>query len=167
MLALLALPLLLALAQPPPGGQPEPAASAEPAPQSETSPTPAPMPTAATTPTPAPTPNLFPYVVQFNAPPGGGPRILQIALNDRVQHLGKTLMVKVSVSNDVTGVTVASMGESYQLPPAGPGAFGMMYTLPTGFFASMYAGRDYSIDVVATAADGKTTKATISMRLER
>ena len=167
MLALLALPLLLALAQPLPAGQPQPAATAEPAPQTETQPTQPPAPTAATTPSPAPTPNMFPYVVQIPAPPGNGPRILQIALNDRVQHLGKTLLVKVAVSSDVTQVVASAMGESFSLPTAGPGYFGVMYTLPNGFFASMYAGRDYAIDVVASSADGRSTKATIVMRLER
>ena len=90
MLALYLIPLVVALAQPAPAPQPPPgvptaAPAASPAPQPNATTTPAP-------PSPSPqasgTPNPFTYVVTPAAGPSGGPRITEIALNDRVIHPG-------------------------------------------------------------------------------
>ncbi|MBV9407681.1 MAG: hypothetical protein JO164_02590, partial [Candidatus Eremiobacteraeota bacterium] len=121
MLALYAIPVVLALAQPAPSPQPNPLPATAPPLASPTAyptpvstPTPVPpsaTPTPSPPPSPAPsaTPNLFTYVVDPSPGPSGAPRIMEIALNDRVMHRGGMLMVKVTTSPDVTTVTARTL----------------------------------------------------------
>jgi hypothetical protein len=167
MLALYALPLLLALAAPSP--LPLPAPRTAPA----QSPTPAPAPTSTTTPvppTPAPqpsaTPNLFNYVVAPAPGPSGAPQIVEIALNERVIHAGGMLLVRVTTSADVTSVVARTMGHEIAVPQGAPGYFAGQEQMPGGipFFL---LNRTYQIEFVAKAADGRNTVYTLPIRLER
>ncbi|MEA2688564.1 MAG: hypothetical protein QOD51_1171 [Candidatus Eremiobacteraeota bacterium] len=174
MLALYALPLLLALA-PAPSPQPNPAPPAPPPVA-----TPAPAPAATTTPipptptpapaTPAPqasaSPNPFAYVVAPGPGPAGAPRILEIALNDRVLHKGGLLLVRITTSTDVTTVVARTMGHEIAVPQGAPGYFAGQEQLPSGipFFL---LGRSYQVEFVATTADGRSTTYSLPVRLER
>ena len=167
MLALYALPLLLALAAPAPSPVPLPAPglpSASPA-------TPAPSPGATTTPvppTPGPSasPTLFNYVVAPSPGPSGAPQIVEIALNDRVLHQGGMLLVKVTTSQDVATVVARTMGREIAVPQGAPGYFAGQEQLPGGipFFL---LNRTYQIEFIATTADRRTVTFTMPVRLER
>lgn len=163
MLALYALPLLLALAPAPsPAPLPAPAVpSTQPA-------TPAPSPAATTTPVPppSPSPNPFSYVVAPTPGPAGAPQFIEIAINDRVLHQGGMLLVKVSTSPDVTTVVARTMGHEIAIPQGAPGYFAGQEQLPGGipFFL---LNRTYQIEFVATTADRRTTTFTMPVRLER
>jgi hypothetical protein len=170
MLALYALPLLLALAQPAPSPQPNPAPPTPPPVAS-----PAPSPAATTTPvppspTPVPqasaTPSLFAYVVDPAPGPSGAPRIIEIALNDRVIHKGGLLLVRVTTSSDVTGVIARTLGHEIIVPQGAPGYFAGQEQLPSGipFFL---LNRTYQIEFVASTADGRSTTFSLPVRLER
>ena len=163
MLALYALPLLLALA-PAPSPMPLPGPAAQNA-------TPAPAPASTTTPappTPAPStsPNLFNYVVAPTPGPNAGPQIVEIALNDRVIHKGGMLLVRVTTSPDVTAVIARAMGHEIIVPQGAPGYFAGQEQMPSGipFFL---LNRTYQIDFVATTADGRSAVFTMPVRLER
>ena len=141
MLALYALPLLLAVVgqvpQPEPQPQPvpptpPPLVSPSPSPAATTSPIPAtmtPVPTA--TPSPNPTASLFSYVVD---PPGTtvSPRIVEIAINDRTLHQGQMLLVKITTSPDVTALFARTMGHQIGIPNMSPGVFAGQQQLPSG-----------------------------------
>jgi hypothetical protein len=166
MLALYALPLLLALAAPVPSPMPLPGPAAQ-------TPTPAPTPASTTTPvppTPTPqpsaTPNLFNYVVAPTPGPSGAPQIVEIALNDRVLHQGGMLLVKVTTSPDVATVVARTMGREIIVPQGAPGYFAGQEQLPGGipFFL---LNRTYQIEFVATTADRRATTFTMPVRLER
>jgi hypothetical protein len=177
--AALALALLAAAmpmtgsAQPaPPVALPSPAPSPEPLPQPSPSPAPsiAPpvVPTPAPLPTATPTPNPFHYVYTPAPPSAGNPWINEIALGDQTIHSGGTYIVRVTTSPDVTSVVAQAMGSSFALPNTGPGKFFVTGTVPVvPFFMAGYLNRDYSIDVVATTADGHSTHASVNVRLER
>jgi hypothetical protein len=177
MVALYALPLLVALVQPAPSPQPNPAPPlSSPAPQGvQPGATPAPSPGATTTPIPpavspapnaSPTPNPFTYVVAPQPGPTGAPRILEIALNDRVLHKGGMLLVRVTTSTDVTTLVARTLGHEIGIPQGAPGYFAGQQQLPTGipFFL---LGRDYQVEFVATTADGRTATYSIPIRLDR
>jgi hypothetical protein len=164
MLALYALPLLIALVQPSP--QPN-AAPSTPPPLA----TPAPSPAATTTPAPPSpqpigSPNPFGYVVNPSPGPSGAPRIVEIALNDKVLHQGGTMLVKVTTSPDVTALIARTMGHELGIPLASPGVFAGQQQLPTGipFFI---LNRTYQVEFVGTTADGRTVSYTLALRLER
>jgi hypothetical protein len=167
MLALYALPLLLAVV-PAPSPQPNPAPPAPPAIA-----TPAPAPAATTTPTPptpspqaSASPNLFNYVVAPTPGPSGAPRILEIALSDRVIHKGGLLLVRVTTTADVTTVVARTMGHEIAVPQGAPGYFAGQEQLPSGipFFL---LNRSYQVEFVATTADGRSTSFSLPVRLER
>jgi hypothetical protein len=167
MLALYALPLLVALMQTSPAPQPPPA----PAPTA--APTAAPSPIATTTPvppspTPQPsaTPSAFTYVVDPTPGPSGAPRIIEIALNDRVLHKGGMLLVKVTTSPDVTAVVARTMGHEIVIPQGAPGYFAGQQQLPDGIPFFML-NRTYQVEFVATTADGRNTIFALPLRLER
>ena len=167
MLALYALPLLVALMQTSPAPQPPPA----PAPTA--APTAAPSPIATTTPvppspTPQPsaTPSAFTYVVDPTPGPSGAPRIIEIALNDRVLHKGGMLLVKVTTSPDVTAVVARTMGHEIAIPQGAPGYFAGQQQLPDGIPFFML-NRTYQVEFVATTADGRNTVFALPLRLER
>lgn len=157
MLALYALPLLLALASPAPSPQPNPApptppplATPAPSPEATTTPVPpSPTPVSATpSPQASATPSPFTYVVDPPAGTAGTPRILEIALNDRVIHKGGMLLVRITTSNDVTSVVARTMGQQIAIPQGGPGYFAGQQQLPSGIPFFML-GRTYQIEVVA------------------
>ena len=167
MLALYALPLIVALFQPAPSPQPMPT---PPGPPAATS---APTPVATTTPappTPSPqasvTPNPFSYVVDPTPGPSGAPQIIEISLNDRVLHMGGMMLVKVTTSSDVTAVVARSMGRQIAIPQGAPGYFAGQQQLP-GSIPFFLLNRTYQIEFVATTADGRSTIYALPMRLER
>jgi hypothetical protein len=169
MVALYALPLLVALVQPAPSPQPN-AAPPTPPPLSTPAASPAPQPGSTTTPIPgapsSPTPNPFTYVVAPQPGPSGAPRILEIALNDRVLHKGGMLLVRVTTSIDVTGLVARTLGHEVVIPQGAPGYFAGQQQLPSGipFFL---LGRDYQVEFVATTADGRTATYSLPIRLDR
>ena len=173
MLALYALPLLLALAPgPSPAPQPNPVPAAAPpatrapVPTSSTTPTPpTPSPVPAT-PQPSATPNPFTYVVAPAPGPTGAPRIVEIALNDRVLHRGGPLLVRVTTSADVTSVIARTMGHELGIPQGAPGYFAGQDQLPSSipFFL---LNRTYQVEFVASTADGRSTTYSVPVRLER
>jgi cell division septation protein DedD len=167
MLALYALPVLLALAAPAPSPAPNPSPVATPAGAA----TPAPSPAATTTPVPptpqpSPSPNPFAYVVGPAPGPSGAPRIVEIALNDKVLHKGGMLLVRVTTSADVTSVIARTMGQQIAIPQGAPGYFAGQEQLPSAipFFL---LNRTYQIEFVASTADGRSTTYSIPVRLER
>ncbi|HEX3463901.1 MAG TPA: hypothetical protein VHS78_07640 [Candidatus Elarobacter sp.] len=169
MLALYAVPLLVALAAPAPSPLPQPGPTAAPAAPAS----PAPSPAATTTPVPpspspqpSTSPNPFSYVVDPTPGPSGAPRIVQIALNDRVLHKGGPLVVRVTTSADVTTVVARTMGREIGIPQGGPGYFSGQDQLPSSipFFL---LNRTYQIEFVASTGDGRTTSYTVPVRLER
>jgi hypothetical protein len=164
MLALYAAPLLIALLAP----APSPAALPSPGPAAPATASPAPVPSATTTPSPQPSasPNPFAYVVDPAPGPSGAPRIVEIALNDRVLHKGGPLLVRVTTSPDVTTVVARTMGRELGIPQGGPGYFSGQDQLPSGipFFL---LNRTYQIEFVASTADGRSTSYTLPVRLER
>jgi hypothetical protein len=162
MLALYAVPLLVALA-----ATPSPQPTSAPAPVSTTTPVPpAPTPTPVPTAQPSTSPNLFGYVVAPSPGPTGAPRILEIALNDRVLHKGGLLLVRVTTTADVTAVVARTMGHEIAIPQGAPGYFAGQEQLPSGipFFL---LGRSYQVEFVATTADGRTASFSLPVRLER
>jgi len=156
MLALYALPLLLALAETPASPPPStsPAVTASPAPQASASPA------------PSASPNPFAYVVAPNPAQTGSPRILEVALNDRVLHVGGMLLVRVTTSPDVTGVVARTWDHAVVIPQGSPGYFAGQTQLPS-MIPFFLLNRTYQIDFVASTADGRTATYTLPVRLER
>jgi hypothetical protein len=180
MLALYAVPLLLALAQPAHQPQPQPNAppptpppvtTPAPVPTASTTPvppTPTPLATATPAPQPSPTANPFAYVVTPPAPAAANatPRIAEIAANDRVLHKGGLLLVRVTTSPDVTRVIARTWNHEIGIPQISPGVFSGQETLPTNIPFFML-NRTYQIEIVATTADGRSASFTVPVRLER
>jgi len=176
MLALYAIPLLVALAQPAPQPQPNappapmPVSTPAPAPTATTTPIPpTPAPTSVPQPTPVPTVNPFAYIVAPPPPPptaANGPRIAEIAVNDRILHKGGMLLVRITTSTDVTRVIARGMGREIGIPQMSAGVFSGQEQLPTGIPFFML-NRTYQIEIVATTADGRTASFTVPVRLER
>ncbi|HEV2641453.1 MAG TPA: hypothetical protein VGT98_02045, partial [Candidatus Elarobacter sp.] len=173
MLALYAIPLLVALAQPAPQPQPNappptppPVSTPAPAPTATTTPVPpTPAPTATPSPQPSATPNPFAYVVE---PPvsASSPRIAEIAVNDRVLHKGGMLLVRITTSQDVTRVIARTMSHEIGIPLISPGVFSGQEQLP-GNIPFFMLNRTYQIEIVATTADGRSASFTLPVRLER
>jgi hypothetical protein len=173
MFALYAVPLAIALLAPAPSPVPQPSpgpaapvASPAPAPIATTTPVPPSPAPASPSPQPSGSPNPFSYVVAPSPGPSGAPRILEIALNDRVLHKGGPLIVRVTTSPDVTSVVARTMGRELGIPQGGPGYFSGQDQLPTSipFFL---LNRTYQIEFVASTADGRSTAYTLPVRLER
>jgi hypothetical protein len=166
-LAMYALPLLVALAQPAPSPLPN---APPPVASPVATPSPAPQPAATTTPVPpavpSATPSPFTYVVSPTPGPAGAPRIVEIALNDRVLHKGGMLLVRVTTSPDVTTLIARTLGHEIAIPLGAPGYFAGQQQLPSGipFFL---LGRDYSVEFVGTTGDGRSVTYTLPIRLER
>jgi hypothetical protein len=92
------------------------------------------------------------------------PRILEIALNDRILHEGKLLLVRVTTSPDVSTVVARTLGHEITVPLSTPGLFAGQQQVPTGipFFL---LNRDFQVEFVATTTDGRVTSYTIPIRL--
>jgi hypothetical protein len=171
MLALYAIPLLVALAQPVPQPQPNappptppPISTPAPTPAATTTPVP---PTPVPTPQPSATPNPFAYIVEPPPPAASNvPRITEIAVNDRVLHKGGMLLVRITTSQDVTRVIARAMGHEIGIPQMSVGVFSGQEQLPAGIPFFML-GRTYQIEIVATTADGRSASFTVPVRLER
>jgi hypothetical protein len=179
--ALYALPLLVAVLgqsepastlpappTPPPLVSPSPSPGPTPSPTPTTPPTPVPAASTSPSPTPSPSPSgtpLFGYVVD---PPAstGQPRIVEIAINDRIIHRGGMLMVKITTSPDVKAMIARTWGREIGIPVMGPGVFAGQQQLPTGI-PFMLLDRTYDIEFVGTTADGRTVSFTLPLRLER
>ncbi len=177
MLALYALPLLLALASPAPAPQPSPVAppapplvtTPAPSPAATTTPappSPSPSPQASPSPQPSSSPALFNYVIAPSPGPAGAPRIVEIAINDRVLHRGGMVLVRVTTSPDVTGVIARTMGHEIAIPQGAPGYFAGQEQLPAGIPFFML-NRVYQIEFVATTSDGRSTTYSLPVRLDR
>jgi hypothetical protein len=169
MLALYAVPLLVALLQPAPQPQPN-APPPTPTPVSTPAATPVPTPAATTTPvppTPQPSPNPFTYIVEPPPPAASNvPRIVEIAANDRVLHKGGMLLVRITTSPDVARVLARTMGHEIYIPQMSPGVFSGQEQLPSGIPFFML-NRTYQIEIVVTTADGRSASFTVPVRLER
>jgi hypothetical protein len=170
MLALYALPLLVALASPagaPLDQAPSPAVvTAAPAPAAVT---PAPAPTATTTPAPPatqPAPNPFGYIVVPSPGPTGQPQFLEIAANDKVLHPGQLAILRVTTTTDVTSVVANALGSDLALPQAAPGVFGGQEQLP-GWIPFWYLGKNYTVTFTARTSDGRAATTTLPIRLQR
>ena len=182
MLALYALPLLVALTSPALGAAaPVPAATppartaqvpaptpGAPAP-APTAATPAPAPTATTTPVPpapAAAPDPFSYKVVPSPGPSGQPQFLEIAASDKVLHPGRLAILRVTVSPDVVSVVANALGSDLTLPQAAPGVFGGQEQLP-GWIPFWYLNRNYTVTFTARTADGRVATTSLPVRLER
>ncbi|GAC1411378.1 MAG: hypothetical protein NVSMB64_21120 [Candidatus Velthaea sp.] len=166
----------LALVAAPLGGsaQTTPAPTALPGPV-QVAPVPPPTPAAATTPPPSPgaaasaTPNPYGYVVTpppATAPPGDGPQILEVALNDRTVHAGGALLARVRTSSNVVGVEARALGRFIAVPQSGPGTFAVQYMLPGGI-PFWLLNRNYDVVIAAATADGRQTTLTVPLTLAR
>jgi hypothetical protein len=175
MLAISALPLILALLQvPQPQPQPQPAPptttpAASPSPGPTPSPvpvtTPTPGPPASSSPVPSPSPTLFGYVVDPPADASASPRIVEIAVNDRTLHQGQMVLVKITTTTDVTSMFLRAMGHQIAVPLMSPGLFAGQQQLPSAI-PGFLLHRNYQIEIVAVTADGKTTVYALPLRLE-
>jgi hypothetical protein len=146
-------------------------AAKEPGPPASPSPSPAPR-AALATPPPAeipavtPAPGPFRYVLAPPPPAPGSPTIAEIALSDQTLHPGGPYVVRVLTSPDVTSMLVSTLGQTYALPPDGPGKFFASGLVPSEvpFF---FLNRDYRLTATAQTADGRTTSVQVTVRLER
>jgi len=166
----------LAMMSPPPALAQSPTPFPAPAPQptpttlpsAPPAPPPAPLPLPAPTPAPTPTPTPLPFrfVLDPPAPAPGAPAIVEIAMNDQTLHAGGPYIVRVTTSLDVTTVNVTTMGQTFGIPPAGPGRFFTDGRVPSEipFFL---LNRWYTLTVTAQAADGRATSIPVQIRLER
>lgn len=152
---------------------PTPPAPATPAPTATPSPTATPTATPTSTPTPAPlvapTANPYAYVVDPTPPPGplasDAPRILEIAINDRVLHPGGPVLLRVTTTTNVVGVELRAMGQFFAVAQSGPGLFTLNGTVPSSI--PFFMLHDYSVVVAAGTADGRQTTVPLSLRLAR
>ena len=170
MLALYLIPLAVALAQPAPTPLPPPTAqtpppAASPVPRPTATPTPA-SPSPSPSPQASGAPNPFTYVVTPAAGPSGGPRITEIALNDRVLHKGGWLLVRVTTTPDVVTLMARTLGREIGVPQMSPGVFAGQEQLPNGIPA-YFLNRNYDVEFVASTGDGRNASYTVPIRLER
>ncbi len=170
MLALYALPLLVALAAPAPAPSSALTLAARLIAQA---PSPAPAPTAGTTPAPPtnpglppPSPSPFGYVVVPSPGPTGQPQFLEIAANDKVLHPGQLALLRVTTTPDVTSVVANALGSDLALPQAGPGVFGGQEQIP-GWIPFWYLGRSYTVTFTARTSDGRVATTSLPIRLQR
>jgi hypothetical protein len=164
---------------PPPVISPTPVLSPPPTPPAPATPTPTPLPspTATATPTSTPTPaplaaptaNPYAYIVDPTPQPGpvasDAPRILEIAINDRVLHPGGPVMLRVTTTPNVVGVELRAMGQFFAVAQSGPGLFTLSLTVPSSI--PFFMLHDYSVVVAAGTADGRQTTVPLSLRLAR
>jgi hypothetical protein len=172
----LAGPAFLAPATPPPLVSPSagptvspgplPSVSFSPVPSATPSPAPSPIPAPSPAPSPSPAPNPFGYVVSPSPPPAGAPRIIEIALNDKVLRPGGMLLVRVTTSPEITTLVVRAMGREIGIPLAAPGVFAGQGQIPNGSVPSYMLNRSYQVDFVGTTADGRTALASLPIRFE-
>ena len=173
MLALYALPLLLALAQPAPSPAPQPNARRRPR---RTLPTPAPVadrdddPGAADAEPGAAAPSArrtrSRYIVAPPPAPPGAPRIVEIALNDKVLHKGGMLLVRVTTSPDVTTWSRGRWAARSRSRRPRRAVSPARSSCRAGSRSSCSTAT-YQIEFVATTADGRKTGYTLPVRLER
>jgi hypothetical protein len=159
-------PTAIPSAEASPAPTPTPAPTPAPTPTPTPAPSPAPpQPTPPPAPTPTPTPNPYGFITTPTPAPSGSPQILEIALNDRVLHKGGPLMLRVTTSQDVTAVVMRALGHELGVAKTGPGVFSGDTVLPTGipFFL---LGRTYTVQFIATTADGRNTSASVAVRLD-
>lgn len=139
-----------------------PSANAPPAPPPVAGPTPSPGASSVALATASP----YRYVVTPPPPAPGMPVISEIDLLDSTIHEGAPYSVRVRTSVDVTAIRVSAMGQTYGMQAAGPGLFASDGQVPQGipFF---FLNRSYALAVTAQTADGRSTTANLSLRLER
>lgn len=145
--------LLVAQAVPTPGPEPAPAAA------------PTPSPSASPTPAPGATPPAFNYVVTFPPPAAGQPGILEVATSDQTLHSGGSWAARVTVTGDITAVTIEGYGIRLALFPYGEARFAAIGTIPVA--PAMFLNRLYTVNAIGTTADGRRATAAISLRLVR
>ncbi len=133
----------------PPGSMPPPTPGASPSPSAS----------------PTPAPNPYQFVLNPSPAPSGQPQIVQIAINNNVQHEGGDLLLRVVTSADVSQMQLRCMGRMIGVQQAAPGLFTGEQRLPTGipFF---FMNRWYNVDFIASTQDGKSTTVTVPVRLE-
>jgi hypothetical protein len=108
----------------------------------------------------------FRYVLTPPPPVPGSPTIAEIALSDQTLHPGGPYVVRVLTSPDVTSLLVSTLGQTYALPPDGPGKFFVSGLVPSEvpFF---FLNRNYKLTVTAQTGDSRTTSVEVTVRLER
>jgi hypothetical protein len=113
-----------------------------------------------------PPPGQFRYVLDPPPPVPGSPAILEIALSDQTLHPGGPYVVRVLTSPDVTSLLVSTLGQTYALPPDGPGRFFVSGQVP-GEVPFFFLNRNYKLTVTAQTGDNRTTSVQVTVRLER
>jgi hypothetical protein len=113
-----------------------------------------------------PAPGPFHYVLTPPPPAPGSPTIAEIALSDQTLHPGGPYVVRVLTSPDVTSLLVSTLGQTYALPPNGPGKFFVSGLVPSEvpFF---FLNRSYRLTVTAQTGDSRSTTVQVTVRLER
>ena len=159
-------PVPIATTTPTPPALPSPIPS--PSPNPIPSPSPSPVPTMSPSPAPSPSASASPfaYIVDPEPGPSGAPRIMEIALNDRILHRGGMLLVKVTTSADVTTLIARAMGHEIGIPLMAPGIFAGQQQLPDGI-PSFLLNRNYQVEFVASTVDGRSASFSVQIRLER
>ena len=165
MLAVYALPLLIALAGGPPIPAPQPVPAATAAPSASPSPAPAPTATSTASPQPSASP-AFAYVIVPTPGPSGAPQIVEIAVSERTAHPGRVITVRIKTSSDVAHVVARTMGQQLELPQTASGLFGGSQEMPH-WIPFWFLHRTYDIVVVASTADGRSASWSVPVRLER
>jgi hypothetical protein len=94
-----------------------------------------------------------------------GPRILEIDLSDRSVRAPGPIAARVRTSDDIVSVNVRSMGRTFAVARQAPGLFEGTDRLPDIPF--IFKGRSYSVDFVATDANGRSVTQTVSVYLNR
>lgn len=144
---------------------PTPAPAGVPAPAPTVSPTP-PSPTPSPGASPVASPIPYTYIVMPTPGPSAGPQIVQVALNDHVLHKGGPLFVRITTTVDVTAVVARALGHQIGIAQIAPGVFSGAQQLPDGIPFFML-GRNYTVDFIATTADGRSCTTSLEIRLER
>lgn len=94
-----------------------------------------------------------------------GPQILEVALLAREYHAPGPVAVRVRTSTDVVKVTARVMGREVAVPKTADGTFEAHQELPDlPFFLK---NRDYAVEFVAAANDGRSAQTTVTIHLAR
>jgi hypothetical protein len=165
-------PLLLAasVADPPspaPTVSPSPAAATA-SPQTVATPGTAPPPPPPTVAPTAPQPAFrFVYTPPAGSTPApaGAPQIIEVDCTDQVIHQNQDVAMRVVTTPTVSAVTLSALGRSAPLPQVGPGVWAANSHVPSVPF--FFLNRTYTVQIIATTADGRSDTVSFPVRLER
>jgi hypothetical protein len=167
--ALAPLALATGLAAPP---SPAPTVSPSPAPPSASPAvaTPIAQPPPAAPPTQQPT-QAPAYRFIYTPPPGataapaGWPQIIEVDCTDQVIHQNEDVSMRVVTSPAVSTVMLSALGRQAPLPQIAPGVWGAQSHVPSVPF--FFLNRTYTVQIVASTADGRNDSYSFPVRLER